>query len=72
MENNEKNIFEIDGNQISLDELINVFKKSKKQKLSSSKASDKRKEAQELKPYQAELIKLQKHIENTKQKMIIL
>jgi len=27
---------------------------------------------QELKPYQAELIKLQKHIENTKQRMIIL
>jgi len=68
----EKNIFEIDGNSVSLDELINVFKKSKEEKKFESKAKSKRKEDQELKPYQAELIKLQKYIEDSNQKMIIL
>lgn len=70
-ENNEKMI-EIDGDSISLDELINVFKASKSEKHSSNKAAKKRKDEQQLKPYQAELIKLQRHIEETNQKMIIL
>ena len=70
MENKSEQVFEIDGDNISLEELISIFKESKKE--NSSKAVKKRDEEQELKPYQAELIKLQTHIENTKQKMIIL
>ena len=72
MENNNKTVFEIDGDNITIDELIEVFKISKTQKNSESKAVKKRKEEQVLKPYQAELIKLQKHIEDNDQKMIIL
>ena len=69
---NSKTVFEIDGDSISLDELIDVFKTSKLEKKADSKAKRKRKEDQELKPYQAELIKLQQYIEATDQKMIIL
>jgi len=68
----ENNIVEIDGNDISLDELINTFKEVKAEKNSVNKAASKRKNEQQLKPYQAELIKLQRHIEETNQKMIIL
>lgn len=64
--------FEIDGDNISLEELIYTYKQAKKDYTFASKAVRKRREEQELKPYQAELIKLQKHIENTNQKMIIL
>ncbi len=68
----ENNTVEIDGNTIPLDELINAYKESQTNKSSDSKASTKRKNEQALKPYQAELIKLQRHIEDTNQKMIIL
>ena len=68
----DNNIVDIDGNAISLDELINVYKKSKSEKSSENKAEVKRSNEQALKPYQAELIKLQKHLEDTNQKMIIL
>ena len=68
MEKNSQKSFDIDGNAVSLDELINTFKASK----SVGKAKQKRDDEQKLKPYQAELIKLQKHLENTSQKMIIL
>ncbi len=72
MQNNEQNIFEIDGNQVTLDELINGYKKSKTEKKTKSKAESKRADEQKLKPYQAELIKLQKYLEETNKKMIIL
>ncbi len=72
MENNNENIIEIDGDNISLEELINVFKKSKKDKKDKNKANKKRTDDKELKPYQAELIKLQQHIEKEDKKMIIL
>jgi len=72
MTENNENIIEIDGDVISLDELINVFKESKVEKTTLNKADKKRRNEQQLKPYQAELIKLQKHIEETNQKMIIL
>jgi polyphosphate kinase len=68
----ENNIVEIDGNEISLDELINTYKEAKSEKSSENKAEQKRKNEQALKPYQAELIKLQRHLEETNQKMIIL
>ena len=66
------NVVEIDGNDISIEELISVFKKAKSDKKNEKKAVTKRKEEQQLKPYQSELIKLQQHIEKTNQKMIIL
>jgi len=72
MTENNENMIEIDGDSISLDELINVFKASKSEGNTESKAGKKRKHEQALKPYQAELIKLQRHIEETNQKMIIL
>ena len=72
MENSEQNVFEIDGSQVTLDELINGYKKSKTEKKAKTKAESKRSDEQKLKPYQAELIKLQKHLEDTNQKMIIL
>ncbi|WP_415397422.1 polyphosphate kinase 2 [Sulfurimonas sp. CS5] len=68
----EKNVFDVDGNQVSLDELIKGYKKSKSHKQKRSKAEIKRIDEQKLKPYQAELIKLQKYLEKTEQKMIIL
>ncbi|MEA2073134.1 MAG: polyphosphate kinase 2 [Campylobacterota bacterium] len=72
MQNNEQNVFEVDGSQVSLDELIAGYQKSKSQNRTKSKAQKKRSDEQKLKPYQAELIKLQKYLEDTDQKMIIL
>ncbi|WP_324171453.1 polyphosphate kinase 2 [Sulfurimonas sp.] len=76
MEVNNNSMFEVDGNVVSLEELIDGYKKSKvkikSKKSPKSKADIKRADEQRLKPYQAELIKLQKHLENTNQKMIIL
>jgi len=72
MTENNENMIEIDGDMISLDELINTFKSSNSEKNTLNKAEKKRKDEQQLKPYQAELIKLQRHIEETNQKMIIL
>jgi polyphosphate kinase 2 len=64
--------YEIDGEIISLEELISTFKIAKSEKNIEKKAVKKRNEEKELKPYQAELIKLQQHIEANNQKMIIL
>ncbi|MCD4666988.1 MAG: polyphosphate kinase 2 [Sulfurimonas sp.] len=72
MTKNNQESFEIDGKVVSLEDLIETFKESKSKKRSLSKAKQKRDHEQKLKPYQAELIKLQKHLENTEQKMIIL
>jgi polyphosphate kinase 2 len=65
-------IFEIDGDNVSLDELINAFKETKSEKKAQNKAKSKRDDEQELKPYQAELIKLQQYLEEEDKKMIIL
>ena len=72
MVENKQNVFEIDGKSVSLDELINGYKKSKSDKKAKNKAQLKREDEQKLKPYQAELIKLQKFLEESNQKMIIL
>ncbi len=69
---NQQNFIEIDGQQVSMQEVIAVFKEAKAENKSPSKAKRKHQDAQELKPYQAELIKLQKHIEENNQKIIIL
>jgi len=63
---------EIEGAQIPLDELVELYKASKLENTEAVKAVKKRKEEKSLKPYQAELIKLQKHLEETNKKMIIL
>ncbi|NOR57909.1 MAG: polyphosphate kinase 2 [Sulfurimonas sp.] len=68
----EKNVFDVDGRQVTLDDLIKGYKKSKSNKQQRSKAEIKRNDEQKLKPYQAELIKLQQYLEKTEQKMIIL
>ena len=68
----ENNIFDVDGKKVTLNELIHGYKKSKSAKKSKNKAEQKRDQEQSLKPYQAELIKLQKYLEDTNQKMIIL
>ena len=72
MEEKQVNSFEIDGKMISLEDLISTFKISKSEKKEDSKARKSRKNEKELKPYQAELIKLQQHIESANKKMIIL
>ena len=68
----ENNVFDVDGDSVSLDDLISAYKNFKVEKSFKKKAVQKRKDEQKLKPYQAELIKLQKHLENRDQKMIIL
>jgi polyphosphate kinase 2 len=72
MEENTTQTIEIDGNAVSIDALIDAYTAQKSAKKQTKKAVRKRKNEQELKPYQAELIKLQKHLEETQQKMIIL
>jgi polyphosphate kinase 2 len=72
MAENKTTTIEVNGKQIPLDELISGYKKSKAVRKLKNKAEQKRDNEQKLKPYQAELIKLQKHLENTDQKMIIL
>ncbi|MGB3750148.1 MAG: polyphosphate kinase 2 [Arcobacteraceae bacterium] len=67
-----KDMINIDGENIALDELIELFKKEKANTTSTHKAIKKREDEQALKPYQAELIKLQQHLEKNDQKMIIL
>jgi len=64
--------YEIDGERVTLETLINSYKKKKELSEFENKAIKKRRQEQELKPYQAELIKLQKHLEITGKKMIIL
>ncbi len=68
--------FEVDGKKLTPEELLNEYKKLKAEneslKKPENKAVQRRREEQELKPYQAEIIKLQKHLEQTGEKMIIL
>ena len=78
-ERKEKERIEVNGKKISLEKLIKGYKKSKKEKKKRTqnkkleiKGVQKYTDEQALKPYQAELIKLQNHIEETGQKMIIL
>jgi len=72
MQNNMDTTVEIDGDFVTLYELVNIYKSFKSGKIPLSKAEKKRFDEKKLKPYQAELIKLQKHLELNTQKMIIL
>jgi len=67
-----KDIIDIDGEEVSLDDLITLFKQNKTAKQVENKAISKRKDEQALKPFQAELLKLQHHLEKNDNKMIIL
>ena len=71
-ETERKNVVEIDGKEVSLDKLVDIYQKHKEAKKFEKKAVRKRREEEELKPYQAELIKLQKYLEESNKKMIIL
>jgi len=72
MAKTEEQIFMIDGESVTLDALIKSYQNVKDEKSSKKSALKKRKQEQELKPYQAELIKLQRYIEEKNKKMIIL
>jgi len=65
-------IVDIDGQNVSLSDLIASFKESKIESKKVKKLKKKHNEEEELKSYQAELIKLQKYIEDSGKKMIIL
>ena len=65
-------MIDIDGEQVSLDDLIKIFKQNKNEQQIQNKSISKRQDEQALKPFQAELIKLQQHLEKNDQKMIIL
>jgi len=65
-------IVKIDEKDVSLEELVNTYKNYENLKEKSAKVLKKRDAEKALKPYQAELIKLQNHLEETQQKMIIL
>ncbi|CAA6807736.1 MAG: UDP-galactose-lipid carrier transferase (EC [uncultured Sulfurovum sp.] len=71
-----ENTVQINGEEIPLEKLIESYKANQKGKKTLSdfekKAVKKRKNEQSLKPYQAELIKLQQHLEDTNKKIIIL
>jgi polyphosphate kinase 2 len=72
MEENATQTINIDGDAVPVEVLIEAYTAQKSAKKQAKKAVRKRKDEQGLKPYQAELIKLQKHLEETGQKMIIL
>jgi polyphosphate kinase 2 len=59
----------VGNKKVKLDELIEEYQKLKKAK---NKAIKKYLKEQELKPYQAELIKMQKYLEDTQKRMIVL
>ena len=73
---NSKNQINIDGEIISVDELASkyyeVLKERNKYKQTNNKAIRRYKREEELKPYQAELIRMQKYLEENNKKMIII
>ncbi|MEW8507403.1 MAG: polyphosphate kinase 2 [Candidatus Thiodiazotropha sp.] len=73
--NNPETIF-IDEQPVRLDELLTDYERLKQQvaekKKTDKKAVRRYKREEELKPYQAELIRLQQHLEKTRTRMIIL
>ncbi len=72
----ENQLIEIDGQQLTADELVERYKAVKNAKQQLGKAAKKallrRRQEQSLKPYQAELIKMQQFMDNTGKRMIIL
>jgi len=71
-----QNILDVDGKKLTSEELLVAYNKLKTEnealQKQEKKAVQRRNGEQELKPYQAEIIKLQKYLEETGEKMIIL
>ncbi|WP_456446909.1 polyphosphate kinase 2 [Thiolapillus sp.] len=69
-------LIEVDGQQMTVEELVKNYQDAKnaegKLKKAAKKALLRRRQEQSLKPYQAELIKLQHYMESTGKRMIIL
>ncbi len=63
---------QIKGKQVPLEKLVASYISKRKERKRNRKAVFKRRQEQMLKPYQAELIALQSHLEKTNKKMIIL
>ncbi|MCB0300098.1 MAG: polyphosphate kinase 2, partial [Calditrichaeota bacterium] len=76
IEKSNSKMVEIDGETIEYDQLIREYKSLKDNAITNKKlyrkAVSKYLQEKELKPYQAELIKMQQTLEKTGQKMIIL
>jgi len=74
MENPE--LLEIDGQQVPLQDLLEEIQRlgdeNREYKKEQKKAVSRRRQEQELKPYQAELLKMQQHLEQTSTRMIVL
>lgn len=72
----EKPLIEVDGQQYTTDELIARYHEAldaeNQLKKKAHKALQRRRQEQALKPYQAELIRMQQHLEETSKRMIIL
>jgi polyphosphate kinase 2 len=64
-------LFDISGEQVSLEQLIESWN-TPKMTPAAEKALSRRKQEQSMKPYQAELIRMQQYLEETGRRMIIL
>jgi polyphosphate kinase len=64
-------LFDIDGEQVSLEQLIESWN-TPKMTPAAEKALSRRQQEQSMKPYQAELIRMQQYLEETGRRMIIL
>ncbi|MBG7601319.1 MAG: polyphosphate kinase 2 [Gammaproteobacteria bacterium] len=62
----------IDDEQFTVDELITAYQDAKQIKEKAQKAYKRRQQEQALKPFQAELLLMQQHLEETGKRMIIL
>ena len=65
-------VIKIDDKQFTVDELIAAYQDAKQVKEKAVKAYTRRKQEQALKPFQAELLHVQQHLEETGKRMIIL
>ncbi len=67
---------EINGKEVSMEELISAYQSTQQSeeqpKAAAKKALKRRREEQSLKPYQAELIRMQQYLEESGKRMIIL
>ena len=72
----ENQLIEVDGQKMTTEELVAKYHEAKdaekRLKKKARKALQRRRQEQSLKPYQAELIKMQQHLEQTGKRMIIL
>ena len=65
-------LIEIDGQTLTQEQLIREFEALRESNAKCQKAYQRRRQEQSLKPYQAELLRLQKYLEETGRRMVIL